>query len=275
MKQEGRIEAGHGRPPPSLARLALVGAAVVFVAYAVAVGLARDLTLGQALAGSLANTVPTVLFALVAYRLVGSRLVGRPVAVQLAGHALLGAVYALLTYWLLIVLLGAALSASLIEFSVEPFPTRASVWQMLQNLSVYGMVAMLAYLHARPEPMAVILSDPSGEEPARALSRYFIRSGDDIKPIEVAAIVSIAGADDYAEVATLDGRHLVRITLAEFEKALDPDKFIRVHRSRIVNVERIERAEPAGGGRLLLHMEDGETIAASRPGSRLLRDRVI
>jgi DNA-binding LytR/AlgR family response regulator len=48
-----------------------------------------------------------------------------------------------------------------------------------------------------------------------------------------------------------------------------------VHRSRIVNVERIERAEPAGGGRLLLHMEGGETIVASRAGSRLLRDRVI
>jgi DNA-binding LytR/AlgR family response regulator len=65
------------------------------------------------------------------------------------------------------------------------------------------------------------------------------------------------------------------MTLAEFEKSLDPAQFIRVHRSRIVNVDRIERAEPAGGGRLLLHMQDGEAIPASRTGSRLLRDRVI
>jgi hypothetical protein len=46
MKQEGRIEASQGRRPPSLARVALVRGAVVFVAYAIAVG-ARDLTLVQ------------------------------------------------------------------------------------------------------------------------------------------------------------------------------------------------------------------------------------
>jgi hypothetical protein len=275
MKQERSIEAGQVRRPPGLARLALVGTPIVFVAYAVAVGLARDLTLGHALAGSLANTIPTVLFALAAYRIVGGWLVGRPIAVQIAGHAALGAAYAVLAYWLLMVLLGALQAQSMIQFSVAPFPTRASVWQLLQNLSIYGLVAMLAYLHARPEPVALILSAPSGEEPARAFSRYFIRSGDDIKPIDVDSIVSIAGADDYAEVATLDGRHLVRMTLAEFEQSLDPVRFIRVHRSRIVNLERVARAEPAGGGRLLLHMEDGEAIAASRSGSRLLRDRVL
>jgi len=91
----------------------------------------------------------------------------------------------------------------------------------------------------------------------------------------VAAIVSITGADDYAEVATLHGKHLVRLTLAEFEKALDGARFIRVHRSRIVNVDRVSRAEPAGGGRMLLHMENGEMISTSRAGARLLRDRVL
>ena len=39
---------------------------------------------------------------------------------------------------------------------------------------------------------------------------------------------SITGADDYAEVATLQGRHLVRLSLSEFEKSLDGDRFIRV-----------------------------------------------
>ena len=122
--------------------------------------------------------------------------------------------------------------------------------------------------------MTVVLDERS-EESKPGLSRYFIRSRDEIQPIDVDSIVSIAGADDYAEVTTVDGKHLVRMTLAEFEKSLDPARFIRIHRSRIVNVDRISRAEPAGGGRLLLHMEDGEAIPASRTGSRLLRDRVL
>jgi two-component system, LytTR family, response regulator len=120
----------------------------------------------------------------------------------------------------------------------------------------------------------VVLND-AADETRPGFSRYFIRSGDEIQPVDVDLIVSIAGADDYAEVATLKGKHLVRMTLAEFEKSLDPARFIRVHRSRIVNFERIVRAEPAGNGRMLLHMEDGEAIVASRAGSRLLRDRVI
>ena len=275
MKSEGAIEAGTGRAKPAMVRLMLVATAIVFTLYAIVLGVARDLTLSLSLAASAANTVPTILFGLAAYRLVSAWLVGRGLAVQVIGHVLIGAGYALITYWLLMVMLGVIHGVSVVQFTVEPFTTRASVWQLLQNLTTYGIIATLAYLHARPDPVAVIFSDPGAAEPGQALSRYFIRSGEEIRPIDVAGIVSIAGADDYAEVATMTGRHLVRMTLAEFEKALDPAKFIRVHRSRIVNVERIERAEPAGGGRLLLHMEDGEAIAASRSGSRLLRDRVL
>ena len=65
------------------------------------------------------------------------------------------------------------------------------------------------------------------------------------------------------------------VTLAEFAKSLDPAKYVRVHRSWIVNTDRIARAEPAGGGRLLLHMETGQTISTSREGAKLLRNRVL
>jgi len=258
--------------------------AIVFAAYSLTLGVANDLTLVHALIGGAANTVPVVLFGAVARRVIAERVVGRSPLVQAAWHLGLAAAFAGLAYWLLVVLLGLANGVSATEFDVRPFPNRAMAWQLLLNVATYGVVACLAYLQARPAAVTVILSGGGaaggdggeGGEPKRGgLSRYFIRSGDEIQPIDVDTIVSITGADDYAEVATPSGRHLVRMTLAEFEKALDPARFIRVHRSRIVNVERIARAEPAGGGRLLLHMEDGEAIAASRAGSRVLRDRVI
>jgi LytTr DNA-binding domain len=123
------------------------------------------------------------------------------------------------------------------------------------------------------------LTDAAGEDPETradaALSRYFVRIGDELRPIDIDTVVSIGGADDYTEVTTLSGKHLVRVTLAEFAKSLDPAKYVRVHRSWIVNVHRIAHAEPAGGGRLLLHMETGQTISTSRTGAKLLRDRVI
>jgi hypothetical protein len=273
MKQ-GPISSAAGSSDPGVVQLAVVGAPIVFAAYALALSVGHDSGLWSAVPGAAANTIPAVGFGLIAYVVARRWLVGRRAAVQVGGHLLLGAAYALLSYWLLIVLLGAVTGISVIKFDVEPFPVRASVWQLLQNVTTYGIIAALAYRGTGKSEVTLVLAD-GRDEPRSGLSRYFIRSGDEIQPIEVDTIVSISGADDYAEVTTLGGKHLVRMTLSEFEKSLDPSRFIRVHRSRIVNVERIARAEPAGGGRLLLHMQDGEAIAASRTGSRLLRDRVI
>lgn len=128
-------------------------------------------------------------------------------------------------------------------------------------------------------PLAVISTDTSELQPGTRADvgffRYFVRIGEELRPLDIDTVVSIGGADDYAEVRTLGGKHLVRVTLAEFAKSLDPAKYVRVHRSWIVNTHRITRAEPAGGGRLLLHMETGQTISTSRDGAKLLRNRVL
>jgi DNA-binding LytR/AlgR family response regulator len=177
------------------------------------------------------------------------------------------------------VMIGLANGETLTQFVVRPFfPGPAVAWQLLQGLTFYAVVAALIYLRAHPPASAVMLTgalpqpDPGQK---KELSRYFIRAGEDIHPVDVSQIVSIAGADDYAQVTTLTGSHLVSMTLTEFENALSRSSFIRVHRSRIVNADRIARAEPAGGGRVLLHMENGEMIQCSRTGTRLLKDRVI
>jgi DNA-binding LytR/AlgR family response regulator len=107
------------------------------------------------------------------------------------------------------------------------------------------------------------------------LSRYFVRIGEELRPLDIDMVVSINGADDYAEVSTTTAKHLVRMTLTSFSKSLDPSKYIRVHRSWIVNTHRVTRAEPAGGGRLLLHMETGQVVSTSRDGAKLFRNRVL
>ena len=250
--------------------------ALVFAAYSVTLGVANDLDPLSAMAGGAANTAPVVIFGAAARRLIVERLIGRSLAVQAIGHTALAAAYGLLAYWLLVVLLGLKDGRSPLQFAVEPFSTRAMSWQLLENLTTYAVIACITYLQARPAVVqAPVAVAPSAGEPVRAISRYFIRSGDDIQPIDVDTIISISGADDYAEVVTTSGRHLVRLTLAELEQSLDPARFLRVHRSRIVNIDRIARAEPAGGGRLLLHMQDGEAVGASRAGTRRLRDRLL
>lgn len=274
MKIDWRIKAAALGAPANGVVFALACAVVVLAAYAVTLGAARSLTPLQAFVGAAANTIPTVLFGLAAYWVVRTWLAGRSLLVQIPGHLITGGLFSLLTYWLITVMLGVAGAASIVEFSVRPFPHPASWWQLLQNLTTYGIIATLGYLHARPASAAVTLPG-AADAPPQPLSRYFIKSGDDFIPMDVDKIVSIAGADDYSEVATLEGKHLARMTLTEFERALDPARFIRIHRSRIINVQHVQRAESAGGGRLLVHMENGESIPASRSGSKRLREMLI
>jgi hypothetical protein len=267
------------RQPGRLSDGAFAGlaAALAFLAYFVVFLIVGDDGVLDAAASSLSNLIPLAIVSSAARPIMARYLIGRSLARQLIGHVALGASYSLLLYWMLMVLIGARQGDSFTEFVVRAFfPTGAIAWQLLQGVTFYALVASLTYQRARPSSEGPVFSAPVealGKDPI--LSRYFIRTGDDIHPIDVSQIVSIAGADDYAEVTTLNGRHLVKMTLAEFEATLDGGSFIRVHRSRIVNVDRISRAEPAGGGRMLLHMENGEMIQASRAGSKLLRDRMI
>jgi hypothetical protein len=255
-----------------------VAIALVFLAYLIVFLFMGEPSVARAARASFINLVPLLIVAAATRAVVARHLVSASLAAQVIGHVVLAALFTLTWHWLLMVAIGIGRSDSPLEFAVRRFfHNPAMTWQLLQGLFAYAFVASLAYLRARTLMPSFVVAP--GEEGAAAkdqnLSRYFIRQGEEIHPVDVSQIVSITGADDYAEVSTMTGRHLVRMTLAEFEKTLERENFLRVHRSRIVNVARIARAEPAGGGRMLLHMENGEMIQASRSGSKLLRDRVI
>lgn len=254
-----------------------VAALLVFLAYfAVFLAVRTERSVSDAALSALINLAALLLVAAPARALLKRYVLGAAVPRQIVVHIAIAAAFSILWHWLLMVAIGIRAGGSFTEFAVRAFfPTPAFAWQLLQGTTVYALVAALTYLRARPDMPSLVVSG-DGEDPREpALSRYFIRRGDDIHPVDVSQIVSITGADDYAEVATVDGSHLVRTTLAEFEVALDPARFLRVHRSRIVNLDRISRAEPAGDGKILLHMQGGQTIQTSRNGAKLFRERVV
>jgi hypothetical protein len=255
----------------------LLAISLVFLAYTVTLWQAHGESFGAALIGGAANTVPVVIFGALARNIIVKRLMGRPSLVQALGHVALCAAFSLLSLWLLVVLLGMVDGLSPLDFSVHAFTGAGMVWQGLEDVTTYAVLAALTYARfARPQPAAAPTepaSPPPPPEPEP--SRYFIRDGDDIRPIDLTSVVCIGGADDYVEVTTATAKHLVRMTLAEFQRSLDPARFVRVHRSWIVNLDCVERVEPAGGGRMLLHLSTGHAIPASRTGAKLLRDRVI
>ena len=201
---------------------------------------------------------------------------------RVAAHAVGAACFTLGWYWLLTVLGGLFDGASATRFQVKPFLLGpVAEWQLFQGLFVYAAVALLVDREAFAQrSVAAAVDDPGTPAPRTtpepvAPARMLVRMGDEIVAVEPGEVVSITGADDYAELTLATARHLVRTTLAEFESSLPADRFLRVHRSAIVNLDRVVRAEPAGGGRMLLHMEAGPVISASRAGARALRERLV
>jgi LytTr DNA-binding domain-containing protein len=247
---------------------------ILFAAYVLVLALTSRVGLAQLLGNACANVLSLIVLAVAVRAVLRKFAFGRPPIIQLATLIAAGAVFTILWFWLLMVLLGAVSGHNAITFSVAPFLGPAAAWQLLQGLTFYALAAILFHAETLADRMRAMETAAASERPAAQPPRLFVKREDEIRPLDAARIVYARGADDYSEVVTGAGSHLVRMSLATLGSRLG-EGFIRAHRSYLVNVERIARAEPAGGGRILLHMENGAMIATSRAGARLLRERFI
>ena len=112
-------------------------------------------------------------------------------------------------------------------------------------------------------------------ESERVMTRVFVRDRGRILPIPVQEIVRLEAEDDYVGLHARGRRFLVYLPLGEFEKRLDTERFLRVHRSHIVNLDHVAALVPYDGSRLQVEMRDGTKIMASRTRSRELRHLAI
>ena len=78
-------------------------------------------------------------------------------------------------------------------------------------------------------------------------------------------------ASNYIKLHVGGETHLVRQTLKSVEAQLDPETFVRLHRSIVVNVDRIESVEPYFHGEYVVMMQDGTKLTTSRSYSEKLR----
>jgi len=97
-----------------------------------------------------------------------------------------------------------------------------------------------------------------------------IRDQSDTVRVNVSKIDWIDAAGDYMCVHAEGQTYVLRETMKSLEAILDPRVFSRVHRSTIVNVQRVRRLRPHTNGEYFLTLEDGQEIKLSRS----YRDRV-
>ncbi len=101
--------------------------------------------------------------------------------------------------------------------------------------------------------------------------RLLVPDGRRMVPIALADIVWIKAEDDYARVHAGGKSYLVGRTLKELEQRLDPERFVRIHRSAIVQTSHIREVIAEDGSRFRLSLSDGTRVIVSRARAVELR----
>ena len=119
-----------------------------------------------------------------------------------------------------------------------------------------------------PEIQKIIQSADDKDE---LLQRIAVKTRHKVHVIGVNEIIYLEAEGDYVMIHVKDGNYLKEKTMKYFESHLDPEKFIRIHRSYIVNAEVIERIELYDKESYSVLLKNGASLRASTSGYKLLK----
>lgn len=108
---------------------------------------------------------------------------------------------------------------------------------------------------------------PAGEY----AERIVVKEGTKVTLIPVAKLDYAEALDDYVSLVTEGKKHLKQQTISGLELALDPKLFVRIHRSYLVNLERVTRIEPYGKDSKIAILSNGVRLPVSRAGYARLK----
>ncbi|PYQ74556.1 MAG: DNA-binding response regulator [Acidobacteria bacterium] len=100
--------------------------------------------------------------------------------------------------------------------------------------------------------------------PSRSLARLVAKDGGRFIVLRPDEVDWISSAGDYVELHAHERSFLVRHTLSELESALDPEKFVRIHRTTIVNADRVRAIEALPQGDFSVMLTTGARLRLSR-----------
>lgn len=139
----------------------------------------------------------------------------------------------------------AAFEASAVDYLVKP----------VSNARLAQCVLKLNQSSAPRSDMAALLNGLEQARPAH-LAWVHTGAGNTTRVLSVAEILYFQAGDKYTEVITHEGRHLIRTSLKELLRRLDPKQFAQIHRSTLVNLHFVERLERDVLGRSLVHLRN-------------------
>jgi two-component system LytT family response regulator len=160
------------------------------------------------------------------------------------------------------------------QYAVKAFEVHA-VDYLLKPFSKERLTEALDHAKGRLKKMKPLpiqtLAAAAGMKPS-PLERILVKDGSKVHVIPVDKIDYIEAQDDYVAIKSDGKTHLKQERMAELEKELDVTKFVRVHRSYILNLERIARIELYAKDSRVAILKDGTKLNISRAGYDKLKE---
>lgn len=119
------------------------------------------------------------------------------------------------------------------------------------------LTQLLDYLRQNAGAMAPVRDETAGD-------RILVKSSGEIFFLKADEIDWIEAEGDYMKFHVAGRAHLMRETMARLEARLDPKRFVRIHRSTIVNIDRLRKLTPSFAGEYAVVLHDGTKLKLSR-----------
>jgi two-component system LytT family response regulator len=161
-----------------------------------------------------------------------------------------------------------------VDYLLKPFGCdrfEAALTRAKERLSASSTASSPTAQSARPAPSPSDLA-AAARPPAQYLDRIPVRDGTRVFIIPIAKLDYAEAQDDYIALCSESKKHLKQQTISSLESALDPSRFLRIHRSYIINLERVARIEPYGKDSHVAVLHNGTQLPVSRAGYARLRE---
>ena len=114
----------------------------------------------------------------------------------------------------------------------------------------------------------------TGRTQSPTCERLLVPDRDRLRLIDVASIVWLEAADNYVQVHTAERSYLLRRTLQDLHVQLGDERFVRIHRSTVVNLSQVGSLAPLFKGDYEIHLLDGRVLRLSRRYGDALFERM-
>lgn len=106
-------------------------------------------------------------------------------------------------------------------------------------------------------------------------SHIFVQKSEKLFNLPVEEIIYLEASGDYTVISTKNDQFVSSSGIGKLEEIMNPDTFIRVHRSTIVNVNFLKEIERHFNGGMIVKMQNGKSFPVSRTYAKLIRKKVV